>query len=244
MASTASLVAAWIWVICAPISSVALPVWLARLLTSEATTAKPLPASPARAASMVAFRARRLVWLAMLVIRPTTAPIFSAASASARTMASVRLASSTALPVIFDDCATWRLISPIEADSSSVADATVSRPLLASSAAEATAAACAVALVRGACHGLCGGFQLRGTRRQHRDQTANLALESVRHSVQGRLLLVRRLMLGRFLCGPQTLGLDHAVLEHQYRSRHGLRSHRAGPPPGSRRKARRRPGGA
>ena len=37
-------------------SSVARAVWLARLLTSCATTAKPRPASPARAASIVAFK--------------------------------------------------------------------------------------------------------------------------------------------------------------------------------------------
>ena len=47
--------------ICDEISSVALAVWLASDLTSEATTAKPRPASPARAASMVAFSASRLV---------------------------------------------------------------------------------------------------------------------------------------------------------------------------------------
>ena len=35
----------------------------------------PLPASPARAASMVALRARRLVWLAMSLIRETTSPM-------------------------------------------------------------------------------------------------------------------------------------------------------------------------
>ena len=46
----------------APISSVALAVCVASDLTSLATTAKPLPASPARAASIVAFKARRLVW--------------------------------------------------------------------------------------------------------------------------------------------------------------------------------------
>ena len=61
------------------ISSVALPVWLARFLTSLATTAKPLPASPARAASMVAFSASRLVCSAMLLIRSMISPILAAA---------------------------------------------------------------------------------------------------------------------------------------------------------------------
>jgi len=50
------------------ISSVAFAVWLASDLTSEATTAKPRPASPARAASMVAFSASRLVCSAIAVI--------------------------------------------------------------------------------------------------------------------------------------------------------------------------------
>jgi len=44
---------------------VALLVWVASVFTSEATTAKPFPASPARAASIVALSASRLVWLAM-----------------------------------------------------------------------------------------------------------------------------------------------------------------------------------
>ena len=42
----------------------------ARRRTSTATTAKPLPASPARAASTEAFSARRLVWKAMSSISP------------------------------------------------------------------------------------------------------------------------------------------------------------------------------
>jgi hypothetical protein len=46
------------------ISLEACSVLLARSLTSDATTAKPLPASPARAASMVALSASRLVWRA------------------------------------------------------------------------------------------------------------------------------------------------------------------------------------
>jgi hypothetical protein len=57
------------------ISCVASCVWLARFFTSFATTAKPRPASPARAASIVAFRARRLVWRATVSMRLRTFPI-------------------------------------------------------------------------------------------------------------------------------------------------------------------------
>src|ERR1700712_1114498 len=61
--------------ICSEISSVALAVWLASDLTSDATTAKPLPASPACAASMVAFSANRLVCAAVSLISLTTSPM-------------------------------------------------------------------------------------------------------------------------------------------------------------------------
>ena len=62
---TASPVEACIAATCADIPSVALAVWLASAFTSEATTAKPRPDSPARAASMVAFSASRLVCAAI-----------------------------------------------------------------------------------------------------------------------------------------------------------------------------------
>ncbi len=54
IASTVYPVAPWISPIWVRISSVAFAVWLASDFTSLATTAKPLPASPARAASIVA----------------------------------------------------------------------------------------------------------------------------------------------------------------------------------------------
>ena len=65
IAETASLVDCCMAATCPEISSVALAVWLASALTSEATTAKPRPDSPARAASMVALSASRLVCAAI-----------------------------------------------------------------------------------------------------------------------------------------------------------------------------------
>ena len=55
----------------ARISRAASPARPARLRTSSATTAKPRPCSPARAASTEALRARMLVWKAMPSIRVT-----------------------------------------------------------------------------------------------------------------------------------------------------------------------------
>src|SRR6202451_2689336 len=57
------------------ISPVDFAVCLASSFTSLATTAKPLPASPARAASIVALRASRLVCCAIEVITLITLPI-------------------------------------------------------------------------------------------------------------------------------------------------------------------------
>src|SRR5258708_615672 len=82
MAPTADVVTVCMLTICWRISSVAFAVWLARLFTSDATTAKPRPASPARAASMVALRASRLVCEAMVWIRSTTTLMRAALSAS------------------------------------------------------------------------------------------------------------------------------------------------------------------
>jgi len=62
IAATASRVVSWIARIWPEISSVAVAVCEASAFTSPATTANPLPASPARAASIVALSASRLVW--------------------------------------------------------------------------------------------------------------------------------------------------------------------------------------
>ena len=74
---TASWVFLWMLKIIDSISLVALVVLSANFLTSSATTAKPLPCSPALAASMAAFKARRFVWSAMSFITPMISPIFS-----------------------------------------------------------------------------------------------------------------------------------------------------------------------
>src|SRR6185312_13272442 len=122
-------------------SSVAIAVCVASDLTSLATTAKPRPASPARAASMVALSASRLVWDAMSLISCTTSPMRCAASASPFTVTSVLRVSLTALPAISAACVTCRPISPTESDSSSEALATVSTLAEACVAAPATAVA-------------------------------------------------------------------------------------------------------
>ena len=141
IAMTQSPVADWIAVTWPAISSVAFAVWLASSLTSEATTAKPRPASPARAASMVALSARRLVWLAMAPISRSTSPIFSPAAVRPATISVVCPALTTAWSATPLEWVTWRPISATEEASSSVAAATVETLAEASSEAAAAAAA-------------------------------------------------------------------------------------------------------
>ena len=139
MAATAWPVAPWISATWREISSVAVAVCDARLLTSPATTAKPRPASPARAASMVAFSASRLVWPAMALIIFTTSPMRLAVWSRISTVALVCSACDTASRASRALDCTCAEISPTEAESSSVAAAMVSRLLVACSAALETA---------------------------------------------------------------------------------------------------------
>jgi len=70
----------------------------ARLRTSSATTAKPRPCSPARAASMAAFRASRVVWSAISPIVCVIAPISLSLALSSSICAKVE---TTAALMIF-----------------------------------------------------------------------------------------------------------------------------------------------
>ncbi|OPZ60649.1 MAG: hypothetical protein BWY88_00442 [Synergistetes bacterium ADurb.Bin520] len=61
----------------------------ASLRTSSATTANPRPCSPARAASMAAFSARRFVWSAICPMELTSSPMRRAKSCTSFTLALV-----------------------------------------------------------------------------------------------------------------------------------------------------------
>ncbi|GAB3846461.1 hypothetical protein GCM10027610_064570 [Dactylosporangium cerinum] len=78
IAATAPVVSSWIAWTRREMSSVARAVSWARSFTSDATTAKPLPASPARAASIVALSARRFV----CCVHPYALPASVAATAA------------------------------------------------------------------------------------------------------------------------------------------------------------------
>ena len=125
IAATAAVVEVCTPAICPLISSVARAVCAASAFTSEATTAKPLPAAPARADSMVALSASRLVCSAIWRMSPTTSPMRPAASASSPISVFMASDSAAAVATRASAWSSWVPISPIEAESSSAALATV-----------------------------------------------------------------------------------------------------------------------
>ena len=114
IARTAPSVSVWMACTRAVMSWVAFAVSCASSLTSLATTAKPLPASPARAASIVALRASRLVCSAIEVITFTTLAISREDSPSLATVAVVASATVTASAATRDTSAAFCEISRIE----------------------------------------------------------------------------------------------------------------------------------
>jgi hypothetical protein len=120
IARTAPSVSPWIASTRAVMSCVALAVSCASSLTSLATTANPLPASPARAASMVALSASRFVCSAIAVMVLTTLAISSEDSPSLATVALVASATCTAWPATratsLAFCAISRMETPISSE--------------------------------------------------------------------------------------------------------------------------------
>ena len=112
---------------------VASAVCWASCLTSSATTANPLPASPARAASMVAFKASRLVCEAIAWMRSTTPLISALAAARLSTTWPASSAVATATPAIDAASVMLREMSVMLAVISSLAVETVVASVLVSS---------------------------------------------------------------------------------------------------------------
>ena len=112
--------------------------WLrsASLRTSAATTAKPLPCSPARAASMAAFRASRLVWRAISSMMEILLAISFIAATASSTDLPLSCASFALLLAILSVCCALsafclmlETISSIDDEASSAAAACALAPL-------------------------------------------------------------------------------------------------------------------
>src|SRR5262249_31052286 len=159
----------------------------------------PLPALPARAASMVALSASRLVCSAIEVISLTTSPMRTADCDSSATRPLVISACFTASPAIRLDSSAWRPISETEPDSSSAAGAArpnlhVARRL---SGRRGAAGRQLSRLLGGVRESPRRGSQLAGGRRARVDDLPDRLLEAVRQAPPLRLALLDRLYLGR-----------------------------------------------
>ncbi len=102
MTATASRVFSCIADMRPAISSAACVLWRANSLISFATTANPLPASPADAASMWAFNASIFVLSAIFLMTSVTSPIWLAASPSESIVSPAFSAMATASLLISD----------------------------------------------------------------------------------------------------------------------------------------------
>jgi hypothetical protein len=126
------------------ISSVAFAVCLASSLTSLATTANPFPASPARAASMVAFSASRLVCCAIDVMTSITLADLDARIAELRYGLVGRFGGFDRLAATRAASVAFLAISPMVEVISSAPEASVCRLVLTCPPASETTFACAV----------------------------------------------------------------------------------------------------
>ncbi len=145
MASPVPCTACWMSWICALTSLVAWPVRRASSFTSAATTEKPRPASPARAASMVALSASSEVCPAMALISLITSSMRPAAAPSVRMVSSARASSAAVRSLAMRASSTCLPESTASVCTSIAADAMAATSSAACSAAfEDIATCCAI----------------------------------------------------------------------------------------------------
>jgi hypothetical protein len=188
--------------------------------TSLATTANPLPASPARAASIVAFSASRFVRPAMSAMMSATELILPTLASSSSNRARAAALVSTAAPIVTPARVIRSPISWIDWPSRSPASATTRAASSADAAASSAPRAAPSVWVgrlrhdrRRACH----RHPAIGDQR-HRGR--GLVLHRVRHPPQRGALGLLGLRLRRLLGGRQRAVLDRLVTEDHQRARH------------------------